>query len=84
MHNLYRYISMVAEKATHLDATAGKPYMDLACDMKADIDRRNDPTTTSDKVFLEYVRGRMRDRDMEAAYKDFIRNYNSWLKRNRR
>lgn len=82
MNKIYEYATIVANRLKKLPVTAGKPYMDLAADIKADIDIRR-PDYCSEEEFLAYVWNRMRGRNMELAYRDFVRNYRAWLRRHK-
>lgn len=80
MKQLYSYVSMVASRLEKAGPAAGSPYIDLACDIKADIDIYH-ATADSDKEFLEYVKGRLSSREQYLALNDYKRNYYAWKKR---
>ncbi len=82
MDDLYAYVSMVEDRLNKNKSSLGSPYTDLACDIKWDLSK-NRSLYSSEAEFLEHVKSRMRGRDMEEAYRTFLRNYRAWL-RNRR
>lgn len=58
----------------------GAPYIDLARDIREDLSK-NHLLYKNEEDFLEHVKSRMDDRKKEEAFRWFMRNYRSWLRR---
>ena len=80
MTNLYNYVTEVANRFDRLPVTRKRPFMDLACDIKNDMETRKLPYKT-DKEFLVYVETRLFGSDQMYALKTFKQNYRAWLRR---
>lgn len=80
MTNLYNYVTEVANRFDRLPVTLKRPFMDLACDIKYDMETRKHPYKT-DKEFLAYVKTRLPGSDQMYALKTFKHNYRAWLRR---
>lgn len=81
--NLYEYVSMIAERVDKSRRNILCPYMDLACDIKFDLDA-NKPQFDSDEDFFYHLKEMFYDKDRTYALKVFIKNYKAWLRRNSR
>ena len=82
MSNIYRYVTVVENRFNHLPAISKRPYMDLACDIKWDIEHNHD-LPTDDKEFLDYVKTRLSGCNQMEALRVFKRNYRAWLRTQR-
>ena len=82
MSNIYQYVTVVENRFNHLPAISKRPYMDLACDIKWDIEHNHD-LPTDDKEFLDYVETRLSGRNQMEALRVFKRNYRAWLRTQR-
>lgn len=80
MINLYSFVTLVANHYDRISVTSKRPYMDLACDIKYDMDHNQRPYKT-DREFLAYVETRLSGRDQMYALRTFKRNYRNWLRR---
>lgn len=80
MSNLYNYVTEVANRFDRIPVTLKRPFMDLACDIKYDMEHNKHPYKT-DKEFLAYVKTRLSGNDQMYALKTFKRNYSIWLRR---
>ena len=80
MTKIYDYVSEVANRFDRLSVNLKRPYMDLACDIKYDLEHNQHPYKT-DKEFLAYVKTRLSGSDQMYALKTFKHNYRAWLRR---
>lgn len=71
---------MISDRLECHPVIVGRPFMDLACDIKYDMEHNQHPYKT-DKEFLAYVKTRLSGRDQMYALKTFKRNYRTWLRK---
>lgn len=80
MTKIYDYVSEVATRFDRLSVKLKRPFMDLACDIKYDLEHNQHPYKT-DKEFLAYVKTRLSGSDQMYALRTFKHNYRAWLRR---
>lgn len=80
MNNLYTFVSLVANRFDRISVMSKRPYMDLACDIKYDMEHNTRPYRT-DTEYLAYVKTRLSGSDQMYALRTFRHNYRSWLRR---
>lgn len=79
MTKIYDYVTEVADRFDRLPVTRKRPFMDLACDIKYDMEHNQHPYKT-DKEFLAYVKTRLSGSDQMYALRTFKQNYRTWLR----
>ena len=80
MNNLYAFVTFVANRFDRISVTSKRPYMDLACDIKYDMEHNQHPYKT-DKEFLAYVKTRLSGSDQMYALRTFKHNYRAWFRK---